>query len=236
MKTQLTIAVVILLALSFAVSGAPIGSSNNPREYLVNRDDLGKWSAGAGFRDRSRDVWVKSVKTSLSSAGPVAFVGYDLLPWVTVYATGGAIETDFDYSKDAENRNVQWGGGLRFNLLDHAIADPTLFEDRIRITGLAEYTVNGGKWNNDDLSWGELYASLIFSLVNEVEGNKLYLPYAIALYGGPIFSNLDGDINEKSLFGAVAGIDIFLTSTMALQVEVEQLNATGYMASLRFQF
>ncbi|MCX7591525.1 MAG: hypothetical protein N2255_07855, partial [Kiritimatiellae bacterium] len=87
-----------------------------------------------------------------------------------------------------------------------------------------------------DVEGGELYASVLFSVVNDIEGNKLYLPYSIALYGGPIFSNLDGDINEDSLFGAVVGIDVFLTSTMAMQLEVEQLNGTGYTAALRFQF
>ncbi|MCX7591071.1 MAG: hypothetical protein N2255_05525, partial [Kiritimatiellae bacterium] len=100
---------VVLLAASLTVSAAPIGSSNNPREYLVNRADLGRWSAGGGYRDRTRDVWLKNLKPSMISRGPVAFVGYDLFPWVTVYATAGSIETEFEHLGEAE-RETQWGG------------------------------------------------------------------------------------------------------------------------------
>jgi len=80
-------------------------------------------------------------------------------------------------------------------------------------------------------------ASLTFSIVNDLEGNKFYYPNSIALYAGPVLSDLQGsDFNEKNVLGFAVGLEVFLTESISLDAGIKQFEHTGYSGGLHLRF
>ena len=135
---------------------------------------------------------------------------------------------------DAE---FEYGAGLRLNILDHEIPDPTLFENRLRITAGAQYTWTQADQDLYPWKWEELVADLTVSIVNDIEGNALYLPNSIALYVGPVLSIIRSDtIKADDKFGYSAGVEVYFTECVSFDLGIQKLDDTGYVGGLHIRF
>jgi len=174
----------------------------------------------------------------MKSSRYAAYVGYDMVRWLTTYAVFGQSKTrldDFEYGSS----KALYGLGIRFNLLEQEILDPTLFEDTIRVHGSVQYVATGGEFLREEMNWRELDAALILSIVNEVEGNKDYLPFAIAVFVGPLYSNItsNDDLQEEGdTLGIIGGLEVFYTQRVSFDVGVESFDATGYFGGINVRF
>lgn len=234
----LCLAVSVCLLISAAqVVAAPIGNSARGREYVVAARDLDEWAIGAFGHLRQRDAEVDGLVGlhELETLRAAGFVSYGLLPWMTVYGTAGLLDAQLD-GNDFEEGDLQLGAGLHFNLLYHDIADPTLMEDRITLTADVEYTFNQSEYLGNDLEWTDFTAYVLLGLVNDISGTRLYLPYSIGAFFGPVFSDLQGDISEDNLFGLMGGLEVFFTRSVSLMAGIDYFDGTGFFGSATIRF
>jgi opacity protein-like surface antigen len=239
MKTSiLTPLTVALLALSSVPSTAqPMGASDSPRDYLVPTAELGRWSAGIVARTRERDVTVDGsafVQTLKRSSAQV-YLGYRPLGWLTTYGAIGASWAKLN-DNDYGDMEVNGAVGLHANLLYHDLMSPALLESHVRLDLGCAYALEQTETAFDTLEWNELSASLLLSIVNDVEGNKLFNPESVALFAGPIVSDLSGDLDEDEILGFTVGLDVNVTERITLTVGLERFDAESVVAGINVNY
>lgn len=240
MKKYTLISMSVVLAIfasSLSTLALPIGGDNEPFDYLVTGKDLSWLSMGVYGGQFKRKIDFDSGATSiLKTTRAHGYVGADLYKWVTVYGLLGASESSLSDSETAD-AEAEYGGGVRLNLLHHFIAEPTPMEDVVRLNFDASYLHTSSNLAFKKLDWDEMSASLTLELVNHTDGDKFYNPESIGLYFGPIFSLLNSsDFSEDQNFGAIGGLEFYLTDTIVLDLEVQYFNETSADAGLNFHF
>ena len=239
MKKLILTSLVVVLALSCTSGTAqalPIGDSNEMLQFFAPASDLSRFSAGVTTRLREGDVTLDSGGTMNLEAERVAgYIAYDLLRWLTVYGTIGSTDTTLGATSTGDSE-TEWGGGVRVNLLNHDLEDPLLMENRILVYGTVEYTVTEAQFSRQDVDYGDLEASLYVSIVNDIEGSKLYAPNAIGLFAGALYSQLSGDLENEDDTGYSAGLAIYFSEKVAFEFAAEDVGDSGYSAALHVRF
>jgi opacity protein-like surface antigen len=236
---------VLLVTGSFStVAAAPRDVSNRGRDYVVSSASLKWWDFGVSYDYFQRDLTLDpGGDITLKSGKAMAYVGYDLLAWLTPYITGGRSATTMKQGSfsDDGGGELQYGGGLQFNFLDHEVADPFLLEDRLRLNGNVEYTMTTASTTIHEMDWAEFDASLTLSIVNDISGNILFVPESIAVFAGPIYASLSSpDIKSsgsgKDSFGYTVGIEVFYTPSISFSAQVNEYDRPGYTVGLNVRF
>lgn len=229
-------AVLFALSLSVPALAAPIPGSNLGIEHFMGAERLARWSGGVYGGVAERKVEIGSGAYDMETPWAALFVGYDVSRWLTAYGIVGWTKSELNNMEDADEE-VMFGGGAIARLLDHEILDPVLFEDRIRINAGCEYAVFQADLAGQSQDWGELSASLTIGIVNDVVGNKLFLPNAVGLYAGPAYSDFHGgDVTAVEYFGFIGGIDIYYSETVTLEFFAEHYEKDSYGGAISVRF
>jgi opacity protein-like surface antigen len=225
----------LLFALVSQGFGAPTGSSRT-RDYLVGVQDIGRWSAGLSFDSRKRDADANGFPVTMKTSKVMGYLGYDVLSWVTAYATAGSTEYEFS-DVSSGGGEAEYGGGVRLNLLDHDVLEPTILEDKIQIHGTCQFTRTKAEYLFSSSDVDELYASLILSVVNETTGNKYYVPHSIALFVGAVYADLDAsNFDEDGALGYTAGLEIFYTENLSFSLGIQGFDQAGFVGGVHLTF
>jgi len=231
------LAVFVLAGNFTCLLAVPIGNSDEGREYLIASQDVSKWSCGVYSRAQNRDVTSNRRQLSMRLRKVIAHVGYDFERWFTTYAVAGQSQAGTSGGGGYADAGTELGMGMRFNILDLEILDPTLFEDKIRVNAGWQYSMSDTEWEGRQTNLHELSASLMLSIVNDIEGNKLFCPNSIALFAGPIYSDIhSSSINEKNKLGFAVGMEVFLSEKISLECAIEKFDADAYSAGINVHF
>lgn len=239
-KTLLHILVGALVAGSCAsVFAAPRGTSNTAREYLVGSSELSPWSAGLHYSARERHVQINNDAffTEMKAQKVVGYVGYDVLDWATAYVSAGQTKAQINLEGYADGE-LDFGIGMLLNLLDHEVPDPLIMEDRVRVNASAEYSWTKTERFGEDIGWQEFVTSLTFSIVNDTTGNKAFWPESVAIFAGPIYSCILGDLDEASedRLGLTGGVEIFVSERVSLDARFENYQKASFSGGLNVRF
>lgn len=206
-------------------------------DYVLSEEALARWSCGLYADHAEYKVRVFDLPdTGLEVDHYMAFVGYQLLPWLTPYVSGGSSDATFDGEDDSD---VCFGVGAQFNLLNHEIPDPTLLEDRLILNGGLEYTFNSAEWMDETLDFGEFTAQLNAGIVNDVTGEAFFIPESVTLFGGPIYKSINSsDIKGSgaSGLGIGGGAEILYTERVSLYGYWFKTDESGYAFGLNVRF
>lgn len=244
------VVVCVLMLRTTSVIASPIVGSNDNYEFLMGGADLSKFSIGAYVREQNLKVRPSPsagmVDYSMKMKKIMGYVGYDILRWGTIYGIMGTTDTRLDSGTNIPYRHESYNGseseyGLGFvvNLIDHDIADPTLIEDRIRVTAGVEYTKSSMYWNlaHEQVDWDEIYASARVSLINQLHGYKEMWPLAIGLYAGPIYATIiSSSLNGSRDVGFIGGMEIYYSDRITFDIGVENLDDMGYNIGFTLKF
>jgi hypothetical protein len=230
----------LVLASSLPLAAGPRQPGNFGRDYVLNAQALSRWSLGGYFTTRDRDVLVtgRRVPTDMKNTAIMGYVGAEILPFLSAFVGLGESRTKFK-PESHDDTGLCVAFGLQGNLLDHEIEDPALLEDRLRVNAELEYYFKEAEWRGRDLEWEELAASITLSIVNDIQGNKLYLPESLAVFGGPAYLDIQGsDVREASgdSFGYTLGLDIFYSKRISFFSRVEVFEETGYAGGVNVDF
>jgi hypothetical protein len=238
-----SVAGLALLVTPLPNAGAfPVGHPNSTRNYIVGLQSLHYWSAGIYGEGCDREVTVDGRNRMLTKTRVMGYVGLDVLPWVTLYGTGGSSALKFGGTEETNDAELEYGGGLNINVLDHEVLDPTLFEDRLRINANVSLIHGTTAWDEplavQEFEWDEVSASVIFSIVNDCEGEKKYVPNSVTVFVGPIYSDyLGSEIEVVDKAGFLAGLEIFYSASLSFNIGIESFGGeSGYMGGVHLRF
>jgi hypothetical protein len=214
-----------------------MGKSNESGDYL-NGTGLSHLLSGGiygGTQDRDMRFGDDSIVVPLESSKAVIYLGLNLRPWLTLFAGGGGAENNLGMVESDSTYVLE--AGLLANVIDHDILDPSLFEDRLRLNVGATWSMTKADWYGEDLKWQELNAFATISIVNDTVGNKHFSPNSIALYAGPIYSHIvSDDLDADQEIGFMAGIEVFVSESISLDLGMRQFDDSGFEVGLNIQF
>jgi len=226
---------VLLAVLSIVSSGiaAPLADSNRPLDYIIAVKDLSAFGIGTYIEVIDRDVELNDVpETRLKTERAMLYFSWNIMPWINTYISGGSSRHKFGEYSSYSDEDLEWGAGIRLNLLDNEILAPTLIEDKIRLNAGLHYA-NVSIDSPASSDWQEITGSITLSIVNDVRGNKFFLPRTISLYAGPIYSSIIGDdIEEEDAFGYAAGLEMHLNKKISFDIGVQHINEPSLAAGL----
>ena len=219
-------------------SAIPVGTSNLPREYVVGNNLPRIFSCGVYAADIQRDADIGSTTVPMEYSKGMAYVGVDVVRFATLYGAIGVNNTKVSqWMEDTDETALDYEGGLTLRFLDQEIMDPTLMENRLRICAGVSYSQTTFSLGGQSKDWGELQASVIVSIVNDLTGDRLFLPDSIAIYAGPLYSDIiSNEIDESTQFGFAVGIQVFLDEHTSLDFGIRQFDSTGYAGGVHVRF
>ncbi|MDA0578634.1 MAG: hypothetical protein O3B24_11110 [Verrucomicrobia bacterium] len=218
---------------------SPRGSSDQGRDYLSGSSESDGWSFGMFFLGRDKNVEIEGFTAEMRDEKLAAYIGRTLLPWITLYGIAGQDRHSFSsgHSGDSE-QSFLWGAATDIDLFLHEIQDPVLMENEIRVNiNLAYYGFEADALG-ETRDVGQFDASLTVSLANNLDRVSLYLPETIAIFAGPVFSQLDGDISDKpdDSVGMTVGLEVFHSKRVSYNFRVENFSNVGYAGGLNIRF
>ncbi|MBL7114153.1 MAG: hypothetical protein ISS35_00170 [Kiritimatiellae bacterium] len=233
-----SVSLLCILATAHVAQAAPVADSSSDLDYLIKAKDLSKIAIGAYVMGVQRKVDTPvAVEAKMEAVRSMGYLSYHILPWLSIYGAVGAGEYELDAVGTSSGTDGQWGFGVRANLLDHFIKDPTLLEHRIELRSGANYTSVDTKLGGQSEEWGEFSASLTLHLVNDVVGNKELMPSSIGIYVGPVYSTyLDGDVEEDTSVGLTGGLEIVISENVSIGLGVEYFDNATAVGSIDLRF
>ena len=86
---------------------------------------------------------------------------------------------------------------------------------------------------DDEQAYSELFASATLSLVNDIYGDKYYLPFSIGVYVGPCYSVIEtSSTSIEDDFGYVAGLEVFYTKRISFFATANQFGSNSSSATV----
>jgi len=200
----------------------PRSAAASGQHFLQAAENLDSWHVGAYARTHERRVKQDSskAKTDIEINRGLIVIGYDVLPWLTVYGAIGGSDAEIDMTGESDSA-VEFGVGAWFNLLDHDTLSFLETLHRFRIQGTLQYSM----FSNDDITWGEFAGNVTFGLTNEIIGNKTYWPDEITIYVGPAMNIVicdDYSVSSGNSFGLVAGLEMQVNKRAGIGVAFEK--------------
>ncbi len=218
---------------------APRGGSNQSRDFLAGSSEYDGWSCGLFFLSRDKAVEVENFLGDLDDQKFAAYVGHTLSSWITVYGIAGTQRSTFSQGFAASgDQKFLYGAAANFDLFSSEIQDPVIMENQIRVNADLAYYKSMFTAFGEEFDVDQFDASLTASLLNDLDGVALYMPESIAIFAGPVYSQLTGDVNDDpdNAVGYTAGLEVFQTKRVSYYVRVEDMKNTGYGAGVNVRF
>ena len=186
-------AAAMLAASASAVSQIP--ADGTIENYAIIATDMSGLHGGIQGRTGERTLSRKigGMEGTFDVMRVDAYLGYDILRWLTVYGFVGVADLqsdDFFYDGDTTST---YGGGLWAALVDDDQLDIMSTFSRFRLNAGVEYAFT----DSNDLSMGEWEAFLTFELLNDMFLIHEMYPASIGLFAGPVYSAIDMEDFEQ---------------------------------------
>lgn len=234
MRKTILVTLLVLVPMSVqTIMAGPFSDSNSGGDYTVSWQRLSRWSFGA-----YSDGWIRKMSrfnnelnSTIESSKISGYVGYDVFDCLTVYLQGGGGDIG---GKSYSTSQTERGIGLLWNAMDYELPDPTVLEDRIRINVGCQYSEASTKYRGSNLDWAEQTFWTTLSYVNDVEGNKFYLPNSISVFIGPFYSDLTSNrkVVAKKNWGYTAGLEMFYSECISMYFRTITFDDLKYCAGI----
>ena len=180
----------------------------------------------------------------LDAASWDVYIGYDVLPWLTVFTTLGSSEID-DTDEIDTSAKFKISGGVNAYLWEGDVLDPTYMAGRFTLKTSFELSRYDSDADIGDVTWidATLAVPLGYEIFDNYPASPKGVKTSLALYIGPALSYVSGtwdtavgdfDFEGKELFGLIGGFDLFLSPTLSFGVAFSHFDETTIGGSLRF--
>jgi len=237
----LALAVVFQAGLSLA-AGYPTSISRTPLKVGIPSERL---SVGVTYEDIKMGIdFDKGPDAILDAQSLALYVGYDVLPWLTMFTTLGASEVDDDPGVSTDPK-FKISGGVNAYLWEGDILTPAYMAGKITIKTTFELSRYDSDLGDGSVDWldATLALPLGYELFDSYPESPRGIDTSLALYVGPAFRYIDGtvdtpggdyDFEAKELLGVIGGVDVFLSRGLSLGVEFSYFDEVSALASVRF--
>jgi hypothetical protein len=247
MNRNLWLTVVLVLGVTVqAVCGAALPGSIT-RDTLVESYSLARWSVGLNAEALDRDIDVRGRTEILEAQSLSLFLGYDILPWLTVYGTGGAAEARPEGADDWGSAGPKWSLGVNANIWQFEVLDPSFLAGLLTLKTTMEVGWYDSDFADGQIEWREfLWAIPLGYELHERDAETIGgLDISLAIYAAPAISTISGDIgtpfggiefDEEDTVGLIAGADLFLARNVSLGMQVQYFGGVSLAAAARYHF
>ena len=218
--TGLAAAVLFTATVGNALAN-PRAAEASGADFLVAADDLSGWHVGGFYRYQSREI--DHGYDNLSRDTFAFHIGRDIFRWFSIYGFVGTTDCELEESFFESDIAVTYGGGAWFNIIDQDLLTTLMLETKMRIQACAQISAATPEMGGRDYEYTETYATLTFSVINEIVGNKNLWPDAIGLFFGPAYCELDSDeLNTTGdRLGMIFGLDVYIARNVSLSASYE---------------
>ncbi|MDZ4198616.1 MAG: hypothetical protein U1E27_04930 [Kiritimatiellia bacterium] len=218
------------------------------RESLLMSRRLAPLSIGADYENFTREVlWVGGGAATLEGKGASAYIGFDPIPWLTIFGTAGQISADMGGPGEAGDDTL-WSVGASINFWHIDLTHPEFISGRLSIRGGAEGrfadfedpTLGAGKWVEQNFS-----VTANYEIYVQDRAAVKRVPYSLMLNVGWLVSKIEGevgvgaarrDFEEDRATAVTAGVELFVSSNLSLGVHLQSFESSNWRASLRYRF
>ena len=250
MKASVSKVMVMALAgmvFSAGISAAAIQPASISRTPLKIGEPSKKLSVGATYEfvklaidfDHAPDAVLEGDALSL-------YLGYDILPWLTLFTTLGGFEAD-----TAPGSELNTDPAFKFSLGASAflwqgdVLTPQYMSGRFTFKANVEVSRYDSDVGDGSVDWFDITASLPvgYEIFDEYPEGARGVDTSISFYVAPAISYisgswdvgpLDDDFEAQELFGVIGGVDIFLSPGVSFGAEASYFDETSIIASFRF--
>ena len=219
------IATAVIIATAGNALANPRAAEASGGDFLVAADDLSGWHVGGFYRYQSREI--SHGLDNLSRDAFAFHIGRDIVRWFSIYGFIGTVDCELEESFQDSDIAITYGGGAWFNIIDQDLLTPLALETKMRIQACAQISAAKPEIGGYDYEYTETYATITFSLVNEIVGNKNIWPDAIGLFFGPVYNDLDSDDLDTTgdRLGMIFGLDVYVSRNVSLSASYETYGA-----------
>ena len=215
------LAAAILCANAGDALANPRAAEASGADFIVAADDLSGWHVGGFYRYQSREI--DRGFDNLSRDAFAFHIGRDIFRWFSIYGFVGTVDCELEKSFYDSDMAVLYGGGAWFNIVDQDLLTSLAVETKMRVQACAQISTATPEMGGRELEYTETYATLTFSVINEIVGNKNLWPDAIGLLFGPVYSDLDSDDLDATGddLGMIFGLDVYVSRNVSLSASYE---------------
>ena len=242
-KSAWLVGVVVLGLTAQVVCGAALPGSIT-RDTLLESYSLARWSVGANVELLDRDIKFNGDLTTLEAQCLSLFLGYDVLPYLTVYGTLGGVKARPERADDWGSTELKTSLGVNLNLWQYEITDPSFMAGLLTVKTTMEVGWYGSDYKDFSYEWREfVWAFPVGYELHERDAETIGgLDISLALYVAPALSTISGhasggvDFEEDESTGIIAGADIFLARNVSLGLQIQQFGSTSVAGAFRYHF
>lgn len=249
------LAVGLLVLLSLPCAAVTPAGSDTP-DALLTTKSLSRWMAGVELGYGKRTVLPEDgPSVELEWQDMDLFIGLDLTDWLSVLASYGATDAEFNDLADPGSDGETWSFRVNANLWQWE-NDEEFPSWRLTLKSLNEFSTHQAEVKDGDseVEWDTVTLALPlgWEILFAEGGNQFSDIYRIVYYLGPAFSFVDGtrtvgaglprsergefDFEEDSEFGIVGGVDLFLLANFSIGADMEYYEDLSIRGAATFHF
>jgi len=239
----LFLSIAVFLQAGFSMAGAYQTSiAREPLNIGIPSDRL---TVGLTYEDIKLGVdFDNGPDAILDAASWDVYIGYDVLPWLTVFTTLGSSEID-DADEIDTSAKFKISGGANAYLWEGDVLEPNYMAGRFTLKATFELSRYDSESDVGDVSWidATFAIPLGYEIFDDYTESTKGINTSVALYIGPAISYVNGtweslnddlDFEGKELLGLIGGVDLFLSPTLSMGVAFRHFDETSVAGSLRF--
>ncbi len=221
MTKQLLLAGAAAVFATAASAVSQIPADGTIENYALSAIDMSGLHGGVQGRTGERTMLSESgFEGSFDMMRVDAYLGYDLVRWLTVYGFVGVADVKSDDFFIEGDTKVAYGAGLWAALIDDDQLDIMATFSRFRLNFGAEYAYT----DSNELAAKEAEAFLTFELLNDMFLVHEMYPSSIGLFAGPVFSWMKFDDYEQDSddrWGLTVGLEFTFSRRVYLNGGVD---------------
>jgi hypothetical protein len=180
----------------------------------------------------------------LEAQSLAAYVGYDVLPWLTMFGTLGACEADGDRGIETDP-GLRISGGASAYLWEGDVLSPPYMAGRFTVKASLELSYYDSDYASGDVSWFDVTAALPlgYEIFDDEPESPKGVDTSLSFYIGPAVRYLSGswdlggrseDFDGKEMLGLMGGVDIYISQGLSIGAEACYFDEATVMGSVRF--
>jgi hypothetical protein len=241
---RITAALLIIALQAGMVSAGTLPASISRRPYMV-RPPSERVTVGVTYDEIERRVDLDDGPDALLDVDSLAlYAGYDLFPWLTVFATLGGAELDGTAEVDTDSKLKVSAGACAY-VWEGDILEPEFMAGRVTLKPVVEISRYASDSSVGDVKWVDFTAAMLlgYERFDRYPPSPQGVETSLALYVGPALSYVTGimdtavgdiDFKGDELLGVVGGIDIYLAPSVSLGFQFGVYDETTIGANMRF--
>jgi hypothetical protein len=233
----------VACAILSAHAATPSGTI--ARDSLVNSEIINRLSVGADITYMDRGFTDTHGVTSETEARIYgAYVGYDVMSWLTVFATFGG--SQIKENETYWSSGTKWSVGVAPNLWVGEVRRPSFLAGKISLAAMGELSNYESSEEDVTADWREIAVALLvrYEVFEDAPWSADSVT-SLRLSAGPILSKVKGDVDNsrenlsfhaKDSVGWMASVEWFVAPTFSLSGGMETFDHTSVSGSIRLHF